>query len=132
MKTLVRNYDSLLNEFFNNSPSPVFSPSANIRETETAYAIELAIPGFQKDNFKIEVRDRVLEVSSVSESENEEKRENYIRKEFSYSSFSRTFRLPRTVDADQISATYENGVLTLDLPKKEEAKAKEPRLISVN
>lgn len=130
MKTLVRNYDSLFNELFNNSPSQVFSPSANIKESETAYAIELAIPGFQKDNFKIEVRDRILEVSSVSESENE--KDNYLRKEFSYSSFSRTFRLPRTVDADQISASYENGVLTLDLPKKEEAKAKEPRLISVN
>jgi len=132
MKTLVRNYDSLFNEFFNNSYSSVLSPSANIKETDEAYAIELAIPGFTKDNFKIEVRDRVLEVSSVSESENEEKKENYIRKEFSYSSFNRTFRLPRTVDVDKIAATYENGVLTLDLPKKEEAKVKEPRLISVN
>ncbi len=132
MKTLVRNYDSLFNEFFNNSYSPALSPSANIKETDTAYAIELAIPGFTKDNFKIEVRDRVLEVSSVSDTAHEEKKENYIRKEFSYSSFNRTFRLPRTVDADQISATYENGVLTLDLPKKEEAKVKEPRLISVN
>lgn len=132
MKTLVRNYDSLFNEFFNNSYSPALSPSANIRETDNAYSIDLAIPGFTKDNFKIEVRDRVLEISSVTESENEEKKENYIRKEFSYSSFSRSFRLPRTVEADQISATYENGVLSLELPKKEEAKVKEPRLISVN
>ena len=132
MKTLVRNYDSLFNEFFNNSYSPVFSPSANIRENDSAYSIELAIPGFTKDNFKVEVRDRVLEVSSVTQSENDEKKENYIRKEFSYNSFARTFRLPRTVDADQISATYENGVLSLELPKKEEAKVREPRLISVN
>ncbi len=134
MKTLVRNYDSLFNELFNNaySSSSVLSPSANIKETDNAYTIELAIPGFTKDDFKIEVRDRVLEVSSVSQSENEEQKESYIRKEFSYSSFSRSFRLPRTVDTDQISATYENGVLNLALPKKEEAKVKEPRLISVN
>lgn len=132
MKTLVRNYDSLFNEFFNNSYSSVLSPSANIKEADDAYEIELAIPGFTKDDFKIEVHDRTLNVSSVSQSENEEKKENYIRKEFSYSSFSRSFRLPRAVDTDQISAAYENGVLNLHLPKKEEAKVKEPRLISVN
>ncbi|MBX2951631.1 MAG: Hsp20/alpha crystallin family protein [Leadbetterella sp.] len=133
MKTLVRNYDSLFNEFFNNLPvSAAVSPSANIKETENAYAIELAIPGFTKDNFKIEVHDRTLNVSSVSQADSEEKKENYIRKEFSYNSFSRSFRLPRAVDTDQISATYENGVLNLELPKKEEAKVKEPRLISVN
>lgn len=129
MKTLVRNYDSLFNEFFNNAYGSALSPSANIKESDTAYTIDLAIPGFSKDNFKIEVRDRVLEVSSVAESENEE---NYLRKEFSYRSFRRSFRLPRTVDTDLISAVYENGVLSLDLPKKEEAKAKEPRLISIN
>ncbi len=132
MKTLVRNYDSLFNEFFNNSYSSVLSPSANIKEADDAYEIELAIPGFTKDNFKIEVHDRILNVSSLSQSENEEKKENYIRKEFSYSSFSRSFRLPRAVDSDQISASYENGVLNVHLPKKEEAKVKEPRLISVN
>ncbi|MCD8540237.1 MAG: Hsp20/alpha crystallin family protein [Leadbetterella sp.] len=132
MKTLVRNYDSLFNEFFNNSYNSVLSPSANIKESDNAYGIELAIPGFTKDDFKIEVHDRTLSVSSVSQSENEEKKENYIRKEFSYSSFNRSFRLPRAVDTDQISAVYENGVLNLTLPKKEEAKAKEPRMISVN
>lgn len=132
MKTLVRNYDSLFNEFFNNSYPAAVTPSANIRESESAYSIELAVPGFTKDDFKIEVRDRVLEVSSLSESTNEEKAENYLRREFTVSTFRRTFRLPRTVESDQISAVYENGVLKLDLPKKEEAKMKEPRLISIN
>lgn len=132
MKTLVRNYDSFFNEFFNNSYSAPASPSANIKETDDAFLIDLAIPGFSKDDFKIEVRDRIMEVSSTSETENEEKNENYIRKEFSHNSFSRSFRLPRTVDAEKISAAYESGVLKLNLPKREEAKMKEPRLISIN
>jgi HSP20 family protein len=135
MKTLVRNYDSfpaLFNEIFNNGEvaSTRTTPLANILESEIAFEIQLALPGFNKDNFKIEVQDKSLTV--FSEMPKEEASSNYIRKEFSFNPFSRSFRLPRTVDSEQISAEYENGILTLTLPKKEEAKSKEPRLIAVN
>jgi HSP20 family protein len=135
MKTLVRNYDSfpaLFNEIFNNGEvaSTRTTPLANILESEIAFEIQLALPGFNKDNFKIEVQDKSLTV--FSEMPKEETSSNYIRKEFSFNPFSRSFRLPRTVDSEQISAEYENGILTLTLPKKEEAKSKEPRLIAVN
>lgn len=136
MNTLVRNYDylpSLFNTFFNEAtPANSFSPSANIKETDTSFEVELALPGFKKDDFKIEVNDKMLTISSEISNESEEKKENYIRQEFSYKSFSRSFRLPRTVDSEKIEATYENGVLSLNIPKKEEAKVREPRLISVN
>lgn len=138
MKTLVRNYDSfpaLFNELLNNSgvaTNPKPAPSANIKESEEAFEIELALPGFKKEDFKIEVQDKSLTVSSESKTENEDSTENYIRKEFSFNSFSRSFRLPRTVDSEQIVAEFENGILTLTLPKREEAKAKEPRLIAIN
>ncbi len=134
MKTLVRNYDSfpaLFNDFFINNNSNSFSPLANIKENENSFEVELAIPGFKKDDFKVEVNDKTLTVSSEVSSEDEETAGTFVRKEFSYNSFSRSFRLPRTIDTDQISANYENGVLALTLPKKEEAKPKEPRLISI-
>ncbi len=137
MKTLVRNYDSfpvLFNEFLNSNSklNNSITPLANIKESETAFEIELAIPGFKKDDFKVEVHDKSLTISSVSNSETEESKDNYVRKEFSYASFSRSFKLPITVDTDKIEASYESGVLNLTLPKKEEAKAKEPRLIAIN
>jgi HSP20 family protein len=125
MKTLVRNYDSLFNEIFN---TPSITPAANISESEEGYSIELAIPGFSKDEFKIEVQERLLQVSSNKETSEEKK---YLRKEFSAQSFHRSFRLPKTVNTDAIEAQYENGVLVLHLPKLEEAKPKEPRLIAI-
>jgi HSP20 family protein len=126
MKTLVRNYDSLFNEIFN---TPAITPSANISESENGFEIELAIPGFSKDDFKIEVQDRLLTISSKKESATEEKK--YLRKEFTSISFQRSFRLPKTVDAENITAQYDNGILVLTLPKLEEAKPKEPRLIAI-
>lgn len=137
MKTLVRNYDSfpaLFNEIFNNGVTPniKLSPSANIKESEESFEIQLALPGFKKEDFKIEVQDKSLTVSSEVKTESEDSTENYIRKEFSFNSFSRSFRLPRTVDSEQIAAEFENGILILTLPKREEAKAKEPRLIAIN
>ncbi len=125
MKTLVRNYDSLFNEIFN---TPSITPAANISESESGYSIELAIPGFSKDEFKIEVQDRLLRISSQKEASEDKK---YLRKEFSAQSFHRSFRLPKTVDTEHIEAVYDNGVLVLNLPKLEEAKPKEPRLIAI-
>jgi HSP20 family protein len=141
MKTVLRNYDqfdafpALFNEFFGETATAKFNaqvPSANIKETEDSFGIELVAPGFKKDAFKVEVHDRNLTISAEEKSETEEKKETFLRKEYRFGSFSRSFRLPNTVDSDKIEAVYEDGVLHLSIPKKEEAKPKEPKLISIN
>ncbi len=106
-------------------------PAVNIREDANEFTIELAAPGLKKEEFKINVDEKVLTISTEKMEETEEKKESYTRKEFSYTSFNRSFRLPKTVDIEKIEATHENGVLFLHIPKKEEAKPKEPRLITV-
>jgi HSP20 family protein len=111
-------------------------PLVNIHESENEFEIELAIPGLQKENIKITIEDKTLKISTeyTKESNSEENKLNikYIKKEFDYTAFERSFKLPITVDSDKIEAGYDNGVLKLTLPKKEEAKPKEPKAIEVN
>ena len=107
-------------------------PAVNIHESENEFAVELAAPGMKKSDFKIEVENGVLTVSAEKESEMNEEKNNYTRKEFSYSSFKRSFTMPDSVNTEQISATYQDGVLTLGLPKKEESKAKPVKSIKVS
>jgi HSP20 family protein len=92
----------------------------------------MAAPGLTKEDFKINVENDVLTVSNEKKTETSEKNEKYTRKEFSYSSFLRSFTLPEIVDMEKINAGYENGILTLTLPKKEEAKPKSPREIKIS
>ena len=141
MKTVLSNYDNLnsfpalFNEFFGEPALAKFNkrePSANIKENEDSFGIELVVPGFKKDAFKVEVHERNLTISAEEKSASEEKTETFLRKEYSFGSFSRSFRLPNTVDSDKIEASYEDGVLNLTIPKKEEAKPKEPKLILIN
>lgn len=106
-------------------------PAVNIKENESGFAIELAAPGKTKEDFKIEIDHNVLTISSESKVEKEETKEKYTRKEFSYSSFRRTFTLPETVNSESINATYENGILQVALPKKEEALPKPKRSIEI-
>jgi len=112
------------------SPERIFrnlshsSPAANVNETDKEYQIELAIPGFKKDEVKINLENEVLSISAESKTEKEEKTKKYTRKEFSYGSFSRSFQLPKAANADKIQAKYEDGLLKLDIPKKEEAISK--------
>lgn len=108
-------------------------PSVNIKETEFDYQIELAAPGLKKESFKIELDNEVLSISSEISNEFEEKNENekYSRKEFSFTSFKRSFTLPQTVNRESIEANYENGILYLKLPKIEEALPKPKRLIQI-
>ncbi len=100
-------------------------PAANIKETEKAYHVELASPGMSKADFKIELDEDLLTIRSEKEIKNEEKSEKeengtrYTKREFNYTSFVRSFRLPEEVDAENISARYENGILQLEIPKKE-------------
>ncbi|WP_418498360.1 Hsp20/alpha crystallin family protein [Flagellimonas sp.] len=107
------------------------APKVNIKDNEGEFELELAVPGMKKDDFTVEVDNDVLTISSEIKSENEEKKDNYTRKEFSYSSFKRAFTLPETVDGSKIDAKYEDGILKLTLPKKQEALPKPKRLISI-
>lgn len=106
-------------------------PAVNIKDNEKNFELELAVPGMKKDDFTVEVDNDVLTISSEFKSENEETQENYTRKEFSYSAFKRAFTLPETVDGSKIDAKYEDGILKLTLPKKQEALPKPKRLISI-
>jgi len=109
----------------------VTTPAVNIKENETGFELELAVPGFKKEDFKIEVDNEVLTISSEAKTENNEVEEKFTRKEFSYAAFKRVFTLPKTVDGSKIDATYESGILKIALPKKEEALPKPKRLIEI-
>ena len=108
-------------------------PAVNIKETDTNFGIELAAPGKTKEDFNIEIDHNVLTISSEEKTEKEEKdnQGKYTHREFSYSSFRRAFTLPESVNADSINATYENGVLHVTLPKREEALPKPKRMIEI-
>lgn len=97
-------------------------PAVNIKETNNEFNIEFAAPGFNKNDFKINVEENVLTISAEKQVETKEEKERFTRKEFSYNSFSRSFTLPQTVNAEKIDAKYTDGILKLNIPKKEEAK----------
>lgn len=104
-------------------------PSVNISETENDFKLEVAAPGMKKEDFNIEVNDNVLSISS--EKKEEHKDEKFTRREFSYEAFQRSFTLPKTVDDGNIEASYNDGVLEIKIPKKEEAKKQSPRQINI-
>ena len=108
-------------------------PSVNVKENDNEFSIEVAAPGFEKNDFKIEVHNELLTVSSEKQVKNETKDENecYTKREFSYQSFSRSFSLPQTADGEKVEANYNNGIMTISIPKKEEAKPKAPRAIEI-
>src|SRR3954467_6347303 len=109
-------------------------PAVNVKETAESFEVEMAAPGMRKEDFKVELNNNVLTISSEQKQEHEEKEnERFTRKEFSYQSFQRSFQLSReAVDADNIQAKYENGVLHLLIPKREEVKQKPSRLINIS
>lgn len=123
-------FDTNGGSMFNNL-NPMNIPAVNIAEKKERFEINLAAPGMKKDDFNIDVDGNVLTISAETKEEKEEKDERYTRKEFSYSSFSRSFTLPEGVNKDKIDASYENGVLLLTLPKTEEAKKAASKHISV-
>ena len=107
---------------FNGWGKAMTVPAVNITDNRDAYKVSLAVPGLKKDDFKIDVDGNILTISSEKEESNEEKDSRFTRREYSYSSFSRSFTLPEEVNREKIEATYEDGVLKLSLPKKEEVK----------
>ncbi len=124
-----------MNDFFNtNTPALHNVPAVNVVENEHGFRIEVAAPGLKKDDFKLNLNHNNLTISAYQEIKNEEQdkaAEKFTRREFSYSSFQRTFTLPTSVNADAIQASYTDGVLKIELPKREEAKVKPARQIEI-
>jgi len=118
----------------NFSTSDTTLPAVNIKETDNSYEVEMAAPGMTKEDFKIELDNNTLTISSEKSEESHEGdgKERYSRREFSYQAFQRSFTLPKeVVDEDKIEAHYKEGVLQLTIPKKEKAKQKPPRKIEI-
>lgn len=108
-------------------------PAVNVKETSDTFEVEVAAPGMNKEDFKITLEHNYLTIASSKQQEQNTNEQGYTRKEFSYQSFRRSFELPAdVVDAENIRAKYENGLLKLVIPKKEEAKQKAPKTIQIN
>ena len=120
--------DLLLNQDWNQNSN---IPAANIIEADDHFDIQLAVPGKKKNDFKIELEEGILTISSKIERNSTEEDNSFTRKEFGYSSFKRLFNIPETVSTDRISANYKEGILTGSLPKKEEALPQPKKLISI-
>jgi len=121
-------FDNDLGDFFGKRFS---DPAANIIEQNEAFYLEIAAPGMQKDDFKINLENNILTVSAELDDAKREEGRNYTRKEFYYGSFSRSFTLPKTIDLDRIKAEYLNGILKIALPKKDEARVELKKEIQI-
>jgi HSP20 family protein len=119
-----------LSEFLNERTA-INAPAVNIIEGKDDYRIEVAAPGLEKKDFVINLNNNVLTISSEKENTKEETEGKVMFREFSFSSFKRSFTLPNTVDADKIVASHKEGILYITIPKREEAKVKPARQIAV-
>ncbi|MEI6948741.1 Hsp20/alpha crystallin family protein [Paraflavisolibacter sp. H34] len=117
----------------NHSATNTTIPAVNLKETADNFEVEVAAPGMKKEDFKIELNNNMLTIRSEKEDQHEQKEgERYSRREFSYQSFQRVFQLPvEVVDAERITARYENGLLQLLIPKRDHARQKPPRTIEI-
>jgi len=133
-----RNYSPFLSNLFDDDFFPMFTtrsnsmPSVNIKENEKNFTLDLAVPGMDKKDLKIDINEDVLTISSETKNETEENSDGYKRKEFSYSSFCRSFYLPEHVNKEKIAASYKDGILTVELPKQEEEKSKISKQIKIS
>ena len=118
--------------FTSNFNTGITLPKVNIIETADAFIVEMAVPGLKKSDFDINIDNELLSISTETKEENEQREVNYTRREFGYSSFKRTFTLPESVNDEKINASYKEGILSILLPKKEEAKQKPSRSIKIS
>ena len=134
-------WSTWIDEVFNNDLPSMFSsnfnqglslPKVNIQELDDSYLVHMAVPGMNKSDFTIEVDNQVLSISTELNNEQVEEESNYTRREFGYASFKRSFTLPESVNDDNIKATYKEGILEIELPKREEAKRKPSRKIKIS
>ena len=130
-------FPSLLDEIFKpdwnggiQNTAPRF-PAVNIRETELDFKLELVAPGLKKEDFIIEIDQKTLAISSTTTTDTSEQTDKYARRDYVQTSFSRNFDLPNSVDSEKIEANYENGILFMTLPKREEALPKPKRVIEI-
>ena len=127
----------VFNDFFDTDFMPrtnATAPTINVKETEHQYIVELAAPGMKKDDFCINIDDDGnlhIKMEQKNEKKDENKKEHYLRREFSYSKFEQTLILPDDVDKEKVGASVNNGVLTVDLPKVEKKEEKTMRQIDV-
>jgi HSP20 family protein len=117
---------------FLESKTGISTPAVNVIETKDEYKIEIAAPGLNKEDFKVDVDNSILIISSEKEIKYKEKDEKYMRCEFNYSSFKRSFALPDSVSIDKITASHQNGILIVNVPKKEEAIEKPVRQVQIS
>lgn len=134
-------WSNWIDNFFNSELPTVFTsnfntgmtlPKVNIKEKADAYWVEMAVPGMKKSDFHIDLDNQLLSISTEVNQEEKTKPDNYTHREFGYSSFKRTFTLPESVDDSKINASYNDGILSIHLPKKEEAKQKPARTIKIS
>jgi HSP20 family protein len=127
-----------MSNLFDDDFFPVFSnvtssmPAVNIKEDEKSYTLDLAIPGMDKKDLKIDINEDVLTISSETKNETEDSKDGYKRKEFSYSSFCRSFYIPENVNREKITAAYKDGILNIELPKQEEEKTRLIKQIKIS
>jgi len=128
---------SLVDSFFDDevlsrSSDPNLIPAVNVKETDSAYEVQVAAPGYEKGDIKVKVENGFLKINSEDKQEKEEVEELYTKREFSYKAFSRSFRLPDDINDDNIKATYEKGILSLILPKTEKKENSNSKEISIS
>lgn len=129
LEDMIRPWNEWLDEKW---PFNTHMPAVNVKETDNEYIITMAAPGLEKKDFKIDINGSLITISAEKDEKTEERDENYTKKEYSYSSFSRSFSLPDDCTSDKIDATYVNGELKLAIPKKEAAKKTPHQKISVH
>lgn len=131
-------FNNFVDQFFNRNianfigaDAAITNPSVNVIETKEAFRLEVAAPGLEKQDFKIHLEKDILTISAQKEHKEEVKDERFTRREFNFSAFKRSFTLPEHVDVNGINAAYNNGVLSINLPKKEEVINNASRAIEV-
>lgn len=123
-------FQEMIDKFWTEEPQK-WNPSANISEREKDFKIDIAAPGIKKEDFKVEIENNLLTIQGERKEEVNEEKNKVTRKEFHYGSFKRNFALPETVDSEKINATYNHGILTLTIAKKESSLKEAKKAITV-
>lgn len=129
---MYKDLSELFDNYFNDSAGRSSLPAVNISESDDKFEMEVSAPGYKKEDINVTVEDEQLIISAEKKEEQEERKKNYSRQEFRYGSFQRSFTLPESVDSENINCQYKDGLLMIDIPKREEAKPKPARKLEIN
>lgn len=125
-------FSDLMNQMWNDFENiPKVKPATNVLENETGFKIQISIPGWEKEDVKVEIDKSILKVSGKVEDKQEESKDEFLRKEFKAASFERAFTLPKEIDHENISAEHKNGILEISIPKNLKELEKMQRLIEI-